>query len=95
MNNIKFRVLFDGPDDKGIFYARVGKYICYASTHMDAETKESMIKVANEQSNIIMDAPDTAMILTFCDEVVSAELAKEDLAGCVENEARQCAPGCT
>ena len=86
MSNTKFRVLFDGPDADGIFNARVGKYIRLAATHMDAEVKESMIKVANDQANIIMDAPDTAMIQGFCGEVISAKQVKVDLAGCIENE---------
>lgn len=71
--------------ENGIFSARIGKYIRFTATRMDAEVKESMIKVANEQANIAMDLPDAAMIQVFCGEVVSAKQVKEDLAGCIEN----------
>ncbi len=92
MNNIKLRVLFDGPDASGIFSATVGKYIRFAATHMDAETKESMAQLANDRANITMDTDDDAIILVFCSEVVSAKQVKEDLAGCIENDASQYNP---
>ena len=87
MKNTKYRVVFDGPDENGVFVVSVGKYIRLLATRNDEQTKAEMARIANQRANIMMDVPDsTTVISCSCSGVVSARVVKEDLAGCVETE---------